>query len=284
MSADDEAAVEGLTTLGLSTYEAKVFVGLHRLGTGSAGEVAEVTDVPRSQVYGAAEGLEELGLIDIQEGTPTEYRPISVSEARYVLFDRVKRAGDTAFDHVEAVAGSHADEEDTGESVWRTDGSDSIAQRAAATIATADEHVTYLPADASRLEPSVVEALSDAVDRGVTVELASGDEAVRTAAREAGIEVSPVDETASPDLSSGRVLVVDGDTVLLSVLPTDRMPDVSTETGFWSEDTAFARILVTLLREWLDEHVAVDTSAADDTPVDDTPVDDTPADDTPVDS
>ncbi len=248
-------AVDGLTRLGLSTYEAKVFVGLHTLGTGSAGEVAEVTDVPRSQVYGAAEGLEELGLIDVQEGTPTVYRPIPVSEARYVLFERLQDAGETAFDYVESVSGEHADEDDTGESVWRTDGRENVAQRAATTIREADERVMYGAADVQRLESTVVSALTDAAERGVTVRVASADDDVRAAARDADIETAELAATVTPDLSSGRVVVVDDAAVLLSVLPGS-MPHISAETGFWSVDTAFARILVTLVSEWFSEHLS----------------------------
>lgn len=252
-----EDAVEGLTQLGLSTYEAKVFVGLHKLGTGSAGEVAEVTDVPRSQVYGATEGLEEIGLIDVQEGTPTVYRPIPVSEARYLLFDRMKEAGDTAFDYVESVSGEHADDGNDGEAVWRTDHRENIAQRAAAMIRDADERVTYGAAEQDRLEPEVLDALGDTAARGVSVRVGSADPAVREAAGEANIETAAVGGSVTPDLSNGRVVTVDDDGVLLSVLP-GAMPHVSHETAFWSSDTAFARILVTLIGEWFSEHLTIE--------------------------
>lgn len=247
-------AVEGLTQLGLSAYEAKVFVGLHKLGTGSAGEVAEVTDVPRSQVYGATEGLEEIGLIDVQEGTPTVYRPIPVSEARYLLFDRMKEAGDTAFEYVESVSGEHADEGNDGEAVWRTDHRENIAQRAAAMIGDAADRVTYGAADEDRLEPEILDALGDAAERGVSVRVGSADPTVREAAAAVGIETAAVGGAATPDLSNGRVVTVDDAGVLLSVLPGS-MPHISHETAFWSADTAFARILVTLIGEWFGEHL-----------------------------
>ncbi|PSP27801.1 hypothetical protein BRC65_04050 [Halobacteriales archaeon QH_2_65_14] len=55
---NDSEAVDGLKRLGLTTYEARVFLGLQKLGSGTANEVSDVVDVPRSQVYGAAEDLE----------------------------------------------------------------------------------------------------------------------------------------------------------------------------------------------------------------------------------
>ena len=56
-SRPETAARTALERLGLSTYEAGVFVALEKLGRGTAREIAEATDVPRSQVYGAAEHI-----------------------------------------------------------------------------------------------------------------------------------------------------------------------------------------------------------------------------------
>ncbi|AZH26408.1 hypothetical protein [Haloplanus aerogenes] len=49
---DDEprsAAVENLTTLGSNTYAARTFVALTVLGDGTAQEVSDVVDVPRTR-------------------------------------------------------------------------------------------------------------------------------------------------------------------------------------------------------------------------------------------
>ena len=95
---DDADAVEALTALGLSTYAARTFVGLQKLGVASASEVAGVTEVPRSQVYGATDELEALGLVDVQEGSPRRYRPVGVEEARELLYERLESTGDEAFE------------------------------------------------------------------------------------------------------------------------------------------------------------------------------------------
>ncbi|HET7324565.1 MAG TPA: helix-turn-helix domain-containing protein, partial [Halococcus sp.] len=59
---EKDDAIAALKRLGLSSYEAQVFVALQRISRGSARDIDRVTDVPRSQVYGAAEQLEERGL------------------------------------------------------------------------------------------------------------------------------------------------------------------------------------------------------------------------------
>ena len=46
-----------LQELGLREYEARCFVGLSRLPTGTAREISEVTEVPRTRVYEATRVL-----------------------------------------------------------------------------------------------------------------------------------------------------------------------------------------------------------------------------------
>ncbi|MUV88736.1 hypothetical protein GJ629_01590 [Halapricum sp. CBA1109] len=90
---DDEDAIEGLTRLGLTTYEARVFLALQKLDTGTASEVAEVSEVPRSQVYGTADDLEQRGLIEIQETRPAVYRPVDPDTAEQRLLEQLESTG-----------------------------------------------------------------------------------------------------------------------------------------------------------------------------------------------
>lgn len=255
---DSEQAVEGLRRLGLSAYEAKVFIGLQALGTGSASEVAEVTDVPRSQVYGAAERLEERGLLDVQEGTPTMYRPVPIEQARDALYDRLEARVEPAFDYLTEVAGSHADADGDAEAVWRTDRKANVAARSAELIANADESVMYGAGDVTRLEDAIAAALQQAAERGVDASVISADPTVLEAATGGGVTGRAVTDAAAPDVSNGRVILADDRAVLLSVLPTESVPSVTHETAFWSADTAFAGVLVTLIAEWMDEHLTDD--------------------------
>jgi len=74
-------AVAQLESLGLSAYAARTFVALVGLGGGTAQEVSEASDVPRTRVYDAAEELRERGLVDVQQSTPKRFWPISVETA-----------------------------------------------------------------------------------------------------------------------------------------------------------------------------------------------------------
>lgn len=244
---DDADATEALTELGLSTYAARTFVGLQKIGVASASEVAQVADVPRSQVYGATDELEALGLIDVQEGSPTRYRPVEIEEARELLYDRLQSTAEGAFEYLEDVRGQRAPTEDR-EAIWTTEGRENVTARITSLLAGADGEVLFATGDRTLLTGDVADALSAAADAGIDVTVASADAAVREAGREAGLSVVAV-EDAAPELDVGRVLLVDDDTVLLSVQPTAEMPSVAAESAFWSDGTGFARVLATVIRQ-----------------------------------
>src|SRR2546425_2031764 len=66
-------ASEALQRIGLSRYEALVFVNLARAGATTAGDVARVRGVNRVQTDRALEGLEARGLFYAPLGRPRRY-------------------------------------------------------------------------------------------------------------------------------------------------------------------------------------------------------------------
>lgn len=248
MTVTDDAAVDALTDLGLSTYAARAFVGLQKLGVSTASEVAGVVDVPRSQVYGAMDELEGLGLVDVQEGSPRRYRPVGVEAARELLYERLKRDADAAFDYLETVRGERAGEEGR-EAIWTTGGRANVTARVTSLVGDAESEVLYATGDPALVEGAVADALEAAAEHGVTVTVASAVPEVREAAAAAGLRTIAVDEENNPEAGVGRVLVVDDDTVLLSVLPSAGIGDTATESAFWSDGSGFATLLAGLVRE-----------------------------------
>lgn len=55
-------AVEALTELGSTEYEARCFVALSQLSEGTAQEISQVSEVPQSRVYDIADSLFQRGL------------------------------------------------------------------------------------------------------------------------------------------------------------------------------------------------------------------------------
>jgi sugar-specific transcriptional regulator TrmB len=61
------------SSFGLNIYEAKVWLALLSKGISSAGEIAEISGVPRSRTYDVLESLEKQGFAIEKLGKPVKY-------------------------------------------------------------------------------------------------------------------------------------------------------------------------------------------------------------------
>src|SRR2546426_3428906 len=73
-------ASEALQRIGLSRYEALVFVNLARAGATTAGDVARVSGVNRVQTHRALEGLDARGLVEVTLDPPRRYAARAIND------------------------------------------------------------------------------------------------------------------------------------------------------------------------------------------------------------
>jgi sugar-specific transcriptional regulator TrmB len=64
----------------LNIYETKVWLALLSKGLASAGEVAELSEVPRSRTYDVLESLEKRGFAIAKIGKPVKYLAVKPTE------------------------------------------------------------------------------------------------------------------------------------------------------------------------------------------------------------
>ncbi|WP_254523883.1 TrmB family transcriptional regulator [Natrinema caseinilyticum] len=242
MTVDENVAVDAFEGLGLTSYEAKVFIALHRLGAGAARDVADITDVPRSQVYSVAESLEERGLLEVQQSNPIRYRPVSVEQARETLRDRFEREQDRAFEYVDTVKNEPAGEE-TQEDIWTVRGRDRVDDRTDDILSQAEERIVFGTRLPELVTDSIERILRERAAAGVTVVVVSRTEAVQDRFADVeGVTVDTPPAHRTDDQRSGRIVIVDDDTILLSVLGPD-----NSETAIWSSGSLFASVLIQLI-------------------------------------
>jgi len=231
MNADSnhDDAIELLQELGLKEYEAKSFVALNRLPKGTAKEISEISDVPRTRVYDAIRVLESKGLVETQHSSPQQFRAVGIDEAirtlRLEYEERIESLRRTLED-VDQVDGG-GDEETTHE-VWTLAGRDAIATRTAQLVGDAEEEVCLVVGRADVLTERLRTALGDAEQRGVAVAIGTIEEALLETGQGSlqGFDLrSGLDwlaEAAVPgdDTEIGRLLLVDGSTILVSTVGT----------------------------------------------------------------
>ncbi|WP_254862870.1 TrmB family transcriptional regulator [Halovivax gelatinilyticus] len=243
MTPTEPEAIDAFERLGLTSYEAKVFIALQQLGTGSAREVANVTDVPRSQVYSVADRLEERGLLDVQQSSPIRYRAVGIDEAKGILQDRFETERERAFEYVDAVR-NEADGEEEQEAIWTVRGNRRVDDRVVELISDATDRIVFGTRVPAYLTDSITETLIDRANSGLDVTVVSRSAAVRSRFEDENdvAVTNPPAVASDEDDRSGRLLIVDTDSVLLSVVD-----DAEQETAIWSANSLFASVLVQLI-------------------------------------
>lgn len=238
-------AIEQLKAFGLSTYAARTFVALVSLGDGTAQDVSDVSEVPRTRVYDAAAELRDRGLVDIQHSTPKRFAPISTETTGRRFhrdFDHRVDVLTNALDSLEPVSRSA---EQRG--VWTVTGRETITDRAVEFIDAATDEIVYMTVKELLVE-DCVDALRAAADRGVTIQLAGLSSDVQAEIQE---EIPQAEIFESiwewSDMPVGRILMVDQNKTLASVLvPGDgeHLPAPRDETAIWGTGETSSLVMV----------------------------------------
>ena len=241
---DDASPRDALEDLGLSKYAAETLIGLQKVGPATARDIAAVTDVPRSQVYGATEELEHLGLVNTQDTNPKEFaavQPIAVGD---ILQARMHRQTDTAVNYLQELRSSGDQPPAETEHMWRIHGVASITQRVLALVEAADTRVQYYVSAADYLPSDLSATFETLADRGVDVQLSAASDAPVTESA-LDVDTSPVTFAhveSLPLVTSRctRLLLVDDDAVLVGIATG---PTPNDELCFWSTSEQIAPLL-----------------------------------------
>jgi sugar-specific transcriptional regulator TrmB len=242
-----EEAVDVLRKLGLKEYEARCFVGLSRLSTGTAKRLSEVTEVPRTRVYDAIRVLEALGLVEIQHSSPQRFRAVSLAEATETLHDQHEARIERLEDALEPLEVIDPDDESPVQEVWAMSGREPIENRAIQLITGASEEVVLIVGDDSLLTDGLVSCLND-LDPAVDLLVGALTESLRSDVRETVPEaqtfVSGLEwlHGAEEETAIGRLLLVDRSTILVSSI----VPDSGDERAIFG--TGFGNGLVVIAR------------------------------------
>ncbi len=76
-----------LKDFGLNSYESKLWIALLSRGVSTAGELSDISNVPRSRTYDVLESLERKGFITLKLGKPIKYVAVTPTE----VVERVKK-------------------------------------------------------------------------------------------------------------------------------------------------------------------------------------------------
>lgn len=229
-----QVAIEQLQAFGLSAYAAETFVTLVRIETGTAKEISDVSEVPRTRVYDAVDDLERRGLVDVQHSNPKQFRAVSLETAGQHFEQYFTRRLNRFRDATGELETTTQTEEQRG--VWTVTGCDTITERILEFIDAANETVVFMSVE-NLLTEEIVASLSAAQDRGVSIRLGGMSETSRQEIETVVPETEFVPSLWNwAETPSGRLVMVDDETTLVSVLVPDDGRTVSkqsNETAIW---------------------------------------------------
>lgn len=221
---DDAVAL--LQQLGLKEYEAKSFVALTRLPQGTAKDIGDISEVPRTRVYDAVRVLQSKGLVEVQHGNPQRFRAVSIAEAVETLRSEYDERIESLRQTLQGLEPAAVQpEEDATHEVWALSGGQAITTRTQESITEADQEVVMVIGDDSFLDAEFVESLQAAHERGVSVIVGTISEALRAHVQDAlpdvevfvsGLEWLNSGVLPGDDTELGRLLLVDRETILVS--------------------------------------------------------------------
>jgi len=239
------AAIEQLERFGLSAYAARTFVALAGLGSGTARDVSQVSEVPRTRVYDAIDELHDRGLVDVQQSSPKQFWAISAETASRTFERELQHRTETLQTALSELEPVERRAEQRG--VWTVDGQTAVTERVLEFFDSAEEEIVYMSVE-DLLTEDLIEGLRAAAERGVSISLAGVSTEVRERIQD---EIPGATMFESlwvwSDTSAGRLMMVDGRKTLVSALVngTDASPsDPRSETAIWGEGETNSLVVV----------------------------------------
>jgi len=139
--------LESLKSLGLTKYEALVYIGLLRVAGATATKIHEISGVPRASVYPVLDRLAQKELVSVSHTTPKRFEAIPPARGIKNLMRRIERDAENALVALDAFyrvksAGGRGDQA----LIWTIYGEENIKTRLGDMFRSAERSVEVLAA------------------------------------------------------------------------------------------------------------------------------------------
>lgn len=136
---------EALKSLGLTKYEALVYIGLLRFDGATATEIHEISGVPRASVYPVLDKLVHKGLVIVSNTTPKRFEAISPKEGIVKLKEHIEQNAEFASAELEKIYISRmTPEKERQELVWSLTGPENIIYSLRASLKEARSQIQII--------------------------------------------------------------------------------------------------------------------------------------------
>lgn len=241
--------MDALKGIKLNLYERKLWVALLARGTATAGELAEIANVPRSRAYDVLQTLANKGFVVLQSGKPIKYVAVSPEEALERHKQKLKEEYKALEESIEELKKSSAVKElneiyKKGVKVLTPEdmtgalkGKVSLLQKMDSMFRSASQKINILttPEGLNDLTKHHLDVLKKAKEKGADIKVLvpqSGDISESIKLLSPIAEIRHLDEKEVPIY--GRFAIIDGKELILSLTDHKEVHD-SQDMAVWTK-------------------------------------------------
>lgn len=239
----EEKEVAALRRLGLTEYEARLYLVLIKMGPKKASEVSFFGQVPRTKTYGAIRELERKGLLRIIPGKPELYAPSSPGEQLLPLVAKLNREVKDCEDAVQTLAVLYESSKYTKRYLmpkdvnefWQIEGRRDILHKQNEILGGASKSIDYSTGvwGLIRAYKAHSETLEEAGKRGAVVRVMSPISPENSAVAQEFSEIVELRRTEKP-LKANSVSVDGRELVVTESKPEDLRTDRGFDLAIWT--------------------------------------------------
>ncbi|ADN37340.1 transcriptional regulator, TrmB [Methanolacinia petrolearia DSM 11571] len=151
--------IEALKSLGLTKYEALVYIGLLQFEGASATEIHEISGVPRASVYPVLDKLSHKGLVIVSNSIPKRFEAVPPEEGIIKLKEDIELNAEYASSELQRIYISKmTPEKERQELIWTLSGHENIINKLKLSISDAKSKIQIV-ADRDFIKKQLEETL-----------------------------------------------------------------------------------------------------------------------------
>jgi sugar-specific transcriptional regulator TrmB len=248
---DPGRLIECLKSLGMTKYEALVYIALLRVPSATASEIHEGSSVPRASVYPVLDQLLDKDLVSVSQSAPKRFAAIPPDDAITRLLSRIERDARSAKIALLAIHRKRiATEQGSEELIWNLYGLDAIRRKLVELIAGATEDVRIIahPTMLSGEVRDMLTAMGDHVSIEVVTQCWDGPSAENLNIYVKQHPDVPRELDKAKDLMAGGICIIDGKKIMVIV-----GSGTADAVALFSESEGFVRFFLryySLIIDW----------------------------------
>ena len=237
----------------LNLYEAKVWTALLSRGTSTAGELSNISDVPRSRTYDILESLEKKGFIVMKLGKPIKFVALKPEE----VIERVKKnlmkdakertkrlenlRNDDVLDELNNLYNKGIKFVEPSELSGSLRGRQNLYNHMDMMVRNAEQSITIVTTKEglNRKMEALMPSLEKCKKRGVKVRIAAP---VDKNNKEVAKELKKVAEVRHTEKIRSRFVIIDANQIMFMLLDDEKFHQ-NYDTGVWINTEFFAQSL-----------------------------------------